>query len=198
MNAKVSKRKIKKHTAPKAQRNLPTLVFESQTDRLFNSVNAFFSDLKNFDQMYNYLKNHKIYVFEWGVTNFAKKKGTKYTVTNSIGSYEFIVYDRYKDKLKPYTKELFDFYARGNKFEAGAGEAEKLDTTLGQLHMFMWAIKNRVLDFVIACYDEIKCDYDQNAKHRKKRTPGRKRELSSSLSRSACIISDESDITDLL
>lgn len=194
-----TRRRINKNPRPKRKNNRPEVVFEPQIERVRREVEKFFTNLNNFDTMYNYLKNYQLYVFEWGVTNYAKKYGTKYNIQPKTGNpYEFIVYDRYKDKLKPYTKDLFDFYARGVTFEAGVSETETFKTTIGQLHMFAWAIEHHVLTFIVKLYDDIKRDYELRGKHKTHRTPGQKRELSASLSRSACVISDESDITDVI
>uniref|UniRef100_A0A6C0K0S0 Uncharacterized protein n=1 Tax=viral metagenome TaxID=1070528 RepID=A0A6C0K0S0_9ZZZZ len=116
-------------------------------------------------------------LIDWFVTNYSKKYNVAY-VTKS--SKHVIVYLSYKSHLKAYSKKIFDPFCRWKRIKF-----HDMDTTVGQLNFFEWAISDEVLDYIETHKDEIHADMDARIKESKEDTPKRKRhELSTSATRS--------------
>ena len=125
--------------------------------------------LNTLDKFYNIPKNNKILVdiitnkkyakrvIEWFVSNYSKKKNIIYQLRKK----DFDVYHEYKIQLKSYSKEYFDPFRRKNKLNEKfifKISSVKIETTIGQLNFFKWAIENKIVDYVILNYNAIKED----------------------------------------
>lgn len=178
----------------------PRVVFRTLEDQIAETVNKFFQIASNYDTMYNYIKTKKINLLYWGITNYAKMHDIRYHLTQESDRIEFVVFDSYQTYRDQVGKTLFDCYARGAKMEASSGEPgsddyKVIQTTLGQLNMFRWAIENNVIAFVLSHYSEIEKDYQVRYKQRV-RSKGKKQELS--ITSSVRIVSEHSDVTDVV
>ncbi len=129
-------------------------------------------------------------IIDWFATNYAKKYYTVYQIQDSDG--RFKVYNDYKLKLKAYSKKRFDPFCRWDRITVPYKDGIHIQTTIGQLNFFKWAIENSVIDYIEQNYDSIEKDMNcrnstaknklvdnKNNKTRKKRE-----ELSVSASRS--------------
>jgi hypothetical protein len=118
-------------------------------------------------------------LIDWLVTNYAKKHNISYVTKNGR---HVIVYLAYKAHLKAYSKKMFDPFCRWKRIQF-----MEMNTTVGQLSFFEWAIQDEVLDYLEMHFDEIQKDMDecsttiQPAEGRKKR-----QELSRSATKSVC------------
>ena len=109
-----------------------------------------------------------------------KKYFTTYSLEN--GS-RFKVYSDYKLHLRAYSKRRFDPFCRWERIMMPTGEDTGIQTTIGQLNFFKWAIENNVLEYIDNNYHTIEKDMNsrnstskrkqqsqgQNQKTRKKR-----------------------------
>ena len=144
-------------------------------------------------------------IVDWFATNYAKKHYTGYTIeggnedTDSITEENvskyyrrFKVYDDYKLKLKAYSKSRFDPFCRWERINIPYTNGNFIETTIGQLNFFKWALENKVIDYIETNYDAIEKDMNSrnstskrkgavgdNSKTRKKRE-----ELSASATKS--------------
>jgi hypothetical protein len=112
---------------------------------------------------------------DWFVTNFAKKYFTVYDVSSydingNQETIRFKVYDEYKRKLKGYSKRRFDPFCRWERISIPYDEENHMETTIGQLNFFKWAIDNRVLDFIEENFDTIEKDMNQRNSTSKRKT----------------------------
>jgi hypothetical protein len=55
----------------------------------------------------------------------------------------------YKSQLKAYNKKLFDPFCRRGRIEFKYNNNKLIITTIGQLNFFRWAIKNKLISYVI-------------------------------------------------
>ena len=154
-------------------RNIPT-----RQDLIMDSVSRFFLDHRqNLNQMLpilNQQANISLRILDYFVTNYAKNK--KITYMNH-GQY-FNVYLQYKAQLKAFSKKQFDPFCRkmrwknGKKydstirFEYDIGKS--IETTVGQLNFFKWAIQNGVLAYIVEHLTDIVDDMIETHKNRKK------------------------------
>jgi hypothetical protein len=122
------------------------------------------------------VKNHKklsIRMVNWFVTNYAKQNFTVYDVPSAIdgeNGRRFFVWTNYKSTEDSYSKQLFDPYCRKDRILIPYKEEQRIETTIGQLHFFKWAILNRVLDYIEEHYDEIEKDMSQRLNTSRKKT----------------------------
>lgn len=123
-------------------------------------------------------------IVDWFATNYAKKNYTLYTIEQQDNNEarRFKVYDDYKLKLKAYSKKRFDPFCRWERISIPYKADKFIETTIGQLNFFKWAIENKVIDYIEENYDVIEKDMNNrnstskrkesivdNSKTRKKR-----------------------------
>jgi hypothetical protein len=117
-------------------------------------------------------------LIDWFVTNYAKKFNISYmTKANK----HVIVYLSYKSHLKAYSKKMFDPFCRWKRIKF-----RDMDTTVGQLNFFEWAITDEVLDYLEKHRDAVHADMETRL-HDTKETDGPKKkrhELSHSATKS--------------
>jgi hypothetical protein len=103
-------------------------------------------------------------IVDWFVTNYAKQYYTVYEIEgpsfeqDSTDVQRFKVYNDYKLKLKSYSKKRFDPFCRWERHTIPVDKDSVMETTLGQLNFFKWAIENRVLDYIEKHYEAIEGD----------------------------------------
>ena len=120
-------------------------------------------------------------IVDWFTTNYAKKNYTVYDIEEK----RFKVYNDYKLKLKAYSKKRFDPFCRWDRISIPYKNNKEIQTTIGQLNFFRWAIENSVIDYIEKNYDDIEVDMNtRNSTAKKqekmvdKRTRKRREELS--------------------
>uniref|UniRef100_A0A6C0ITE3 Uncharacterized protein n=1 Tax=viral metagenome TaxID=1070528 RepID=A0A6C0ITE3_9ZZZZ len=105
-------------------------------------------------------------IVDWFATNYAKKYYTIYEIkdvtTNVSFNDSFVkrfkVYDDYKLKLKAYSKRRFDPFCRWDRISIPYTTGNSIETTIGQLNFFKWALENKVVDYIEKNYDTIEKD----------------------------------------
>jgi hypothetical protein len=151
----------------------------SQDVLLLRNLMQFYETPENMDKlvdMVNAKTQISLRIVDWFVTNYAKKYYTNYVIPIKTGIVydtveltKFKVYDKYKLQLKAYSKRRFDPFCRTDPFCRSEkilipyGSDAFLETTLGQLNFFKWAIEYRVLDYIAENYEEI--ERDMNARN---------------------------------
>lgn len=85
-------------------------------------------------------------VIDWFVTNYSREHDVVYTHPRT--GRRFNVHESYKSQLKAYSKRQFDPFCRRNRINFYYSEDAMIQTTVGQLNFFRWAIENHVLDYV--------------------------------------------------
>lgn len=109
---------------------------------LLENIDSFYQNNYNFDILYKHIVHKKISlrIIDWFVTNYSKKY-------NTVINNNFIVFLEYKSQLKAYTKKIFDPFCRRERIIRNYNNI-KINTTLGQLNFFKWAILNNILDYI--------------------------------------------------
>jgi len=111
-------------------------------------------------------------IVDWFVTNYAKKYFTVYEIpkNNSSEMSRFKVFHEYKLKLKAYSKKNFDPFCRWERIQIPYDDQSSIETTIGQLNFFKWAIENRIIDYIQAYYKEIEDDMNSRNSTSKRKT----------------------------
>lgn len=104
-------------------------------------------------------------IIDWFSTNYAKKNYTVYTIPENGSKPErrFKVYLDYKLNLKAYSKKRFDPFCRWDRIAFPYLNNSYIQTTVGQLNFFKWAIENNVIHYIEANYREI--EHDMNSRN---------------------------------
>ena len=129
-------------------------------------------------------------IVDWFVTNYSKKYYTVYdlNVSDEEDPIRFKVYNDYKLELKSYSKRRFDPFCRWERIYIPYDSEKYMETTLGQLNFFKWAIENQIIEYIEQNYDDILVD--MNARNSSaKRKHSLKNSTESSL--------DSREVTDL-
>ena len=134
---------------------------------------------------------------DWFATNYAKQK---FTVINHPEKGRLKVYADYKLKLRAYSKKRFDPFCRWERIEIPYKDGRSIQTTIGQLNFFMWAIDSGVVKYIEDNYVAIERDMNaRNSTSRRRSIPGksttRKRREELSISASKSIKHEDVDIT---
>lgn len=174
-------------------------VHKTQNDLLLSTLMRFYENHDHLRKMLSIINgetNISLRIVDWFVTNFAKKYFTVYDVTAENGCVtRFKVYNEYKLKLKAYSKQRFDSFCRWERIMVPLDDDSNIETTLGQLNFFKWAIENQILDYIRENYDDIERDMNaRNSTSRRKNSPvehgdggaGKTRKKREELSISAC------------
>ena len=180
---------------------------KSRQDILMVSLTKFFNNKDNINQFNKVLYgNSKISlrVLDWFVTNYSKKNNIVYNINNNFEKDQlkkFIVYLDYKSQLKAYSKKQFDPFCRRERIIFKDINNQSINTTVGQLNFFRWAIQNKILDYVEENLSEIETDMNNSIKHlyrRKNKDKEKKRRKRKELSVSATKTVNKHDVTILV
>ena len=87
-------------------------------------------------------------IVDWFVTNYAKKNFTVYNIVKNNSNIRFKVYFDYKLKLKAYSKKRFDPFCRWERITIPYKDDKVIQTTIGQLNFFKWALKNKIINYI--------------------------------------------------
>jgi hypothetical protein len=149
--------------------------YSTQNELLLNTLMQFYKQktyLKQMLQIINGESPISLRIVDWFTTNYAKKYYTLYDLENSMGQKSrFKVYNDYKLKLKAYSKKRFDPFCRWDRITIPYEDGNYIQTTLGQLNFFKWAIENRVIQYIENHYQEIEEDMNNRNSTSRKRDP---------------------------
>ena len=155
-------------------------VIQSKEQWVLHRLETFYSqgdNLKKVQDILNGTSKISLRLIDWMVTNYAKKYNISYLTTSSR---HVIVYLAYKSHLKAYSKKMFDPFCRWKRIKF-----MDMDTTVGQLNFFEWAIQDEVLKYVEDNYDEIHSDMESSTTTLQPKTTEEGRRKRHELSRSA-------------
>ena len=131
---------------------------QSKEQWVLHRLEGFYTDTKHFQRIQDVLSGSSrisLRLLDWFVTNYSKKHNVSYLTKSN---HHVIVYLVYKSHLKAYNKKMFDPFCRWKRIQFRG-----LDTTVGQLNFFEWAIQDEVLDYLETHYDEIHTDMETNS-----------------------------------
>ena len=131
---------------------------ESKQDAIFRNVKEFYSDPGHLALLTSILTKQSdlsLRLFDWLVTNYAKKYNVVYTHSDG---HMLNVYSEYRNWLKGYSKRNFDPFKRRERIEFVDSYGQPLVTTVGQLNFFKFVIQCNLLQFMREHLDSIEQD----------------------------------------
>ena len=145
--------------------------YTTQNELLLNKLMDFYNDENNLSRMLKIITGESLSlrIIDWFVTNYAKKNYTLFLINEN--NRRFKVYYDYKLKLKAYSKERFDPFCRWERIVIPYKNGTSIETTIGQLNFFKWAIENQVINYIEENYDTIEKDMNnRNSTSKRKET----------------------------
>jgi hypothetical protein len=142
--------------------------YSTQNDLLLNTLTDFYKKDGNLDKMLDIINGNtkiSLRIIDWFSTNYAKKNFTVYDHNDR----RFKVYIDYKLKLKAYSKRRFDPFCRWDRISIPYKDDCEVQTTIGQLNFFKWAIDNGVINYVEQNYEAIEIDMNSRNSTSKKK-----------------------------
>ena len=180
----------------------------TQKQLLLNNLMDFYKNRENLLRMMNVINGESkisLRIVDWFVTNYAKKYYTVYEIPKIVGgepstteTIRFKVYNDYKLKLKAYAKKNFDPFCRWERITIPYDTDNYMETTIGQLNFFKWAIESKIIEYIQNHYQEIESDMNTRNSTSKKLTQiddnGKTRKKREELSISACKCIKKEDV----
>ena len=136
------------------------------SDLLLTSLTAYYEKHpRHRDLLYNVVSGtspFSLRVIDWFVTHYAKSYNVVYWIndttntiseipTSDVNFRKFNVYLDTRAQLKSYTKLHFDPFRRHERisFVLEQSPMKVIETTVGQLNFFRWALHNHLLDYIL-------------------------------------------------
>jgi hypothetical protein len=116
---------------------------QTQEQWVLYRLERFYSNHQHLEKVKSILdgtSNLSLRLIDWFVTNYAKKYNVSFITHNQK---HVIVYLSYKSHLKAYSKKMFDPFCRWKRIRF-----HDVETTVGQLNFFEWAITDEILDYL--------------------------------------------------
>ena len=168
----------------------------TQNDLLMKCLLDFYSDKNKLNEMMNIINGESkisLRIVDWFVTNYAKKYYTIYELpikrNGDFVSSRFKVYNDYKLKLKAYSKKRFDPFCRWERITIPYNDDNCMETTIGQLNFFKWAIENKIINYIQENYTDIEKDMNE------RNSISKKKKDSDDIQNSSIIITNDSGKT---
>ena len=128
-----------------------------------------FENIKNILNIINGESHISLRLIDWFVTNYAKKNCTQYIVEKKQQKMIFKVHKEYKLKLRSYKKRRFDPFCRWERITIPYENNTTVQTTIGQLNFFEWALQNNIIDYIKENLNEIEKDMNKRNSTAKKK-----------------------------
>jgi hypothetical protein len=136
--------------------------YTTQNQLLLNNLMEFYKNELNLTTMLKIITGESkisLRIVDWFATNYAKKNFTLYNIKDFNGNERrFKVYVDYKLKLKAYSKKNFDPFCRWDRISIPYKNGTFIETTIGQLNFFKWALENKVINYIEENYADIEKD----------------------------------------
>lgn len=129
---------------------------------MMESLQEFYAKSSNMKKLLDMVQNGSgvsLRVIDHLVTNYAQKHDVIYDIKRGKKVRKFFLYLDYKAQLKAYSKKQFDPFCRDKRILFKHKDVE-LETTVGQLNFFRWAINNNVITYAKRHLKKIKDDLD--------------------------------------
>lgn len=163
--------------------------YSTQNQLLLDKLLEYYRKNNNLDFMLNIINgnsNISLRIVDWFVTNYSKKY---YTVISSNNGERLKIYDDYKLKLRSYSKKRFDPFCRWERITIPFDQNTHVQTTIGQLNFFKWALENKIIEYIQSNLKTIELDMNSRNNSRSKENKkdlSKTRKKREELSESAC------------
>jgi hypothetical protein len=143
--------------------------YTTQNSLLLTNLMTFYNMNNNLETMLQIINGEStisLRIVDWFATNYAKQR---YVVYNLANGRRFKVYNDYKLKLRAYSKKRFDPFCRWERINIPYQDGKQIQTTIGQLNFFKWALENDVIQYIEDNYTDIEKDMNNRNSTSKRR-----------------------------
>lgn len=105
-------------------------------------------------------------VIDYFASEYASVRNVQYWLDG--GTVPFLVYQSYSQTARNHGKNNFDAFAR-NKREVLKCQGQEVETTCGQANLLRWAIRHRVLDYIVDNISDIRSHLKASTRKRAER-----------------------------
>lgn len=147
-----------------------TTNYTTQNSLLLDNLLKFYKENNRLETMLGIINGESkisLRIVDWFATNYAKQRFTVYNLTNGG---RFKVYNDYKLKLRAYSKKRFDPFCRWDRIVIPYKDNNSIQTTIGQLNFFKWALENEVINYIENNYSDIEKDMNTRNSTSKRRS----------------------------
>ena len=149
-----------------------TTAQQTQNSLLLRNLINFYNKDDNMSKMLTIINGEStisLRIVDWFATNYSKQ----YYITYNIDDKDrFKVYVDYKLKLRAYSKKRFDPFCRWDRISVPYKDGQYIQTTIGQLNFFKWAIENNVIEYIRENYSAIEIDMNnRNSTSKRQHNP---------------------------
>lgn len=119
----------------------------NQNNILLNKLLYYYDDVNNMNHFTDIINGNygiSLRLIDWFVTTYSKKNSVMYKVSDKY----FDVFQNYKLMGKSFKKRKFDPFCRGDRVKLN-NNGVCVETTIGQLNFFKWAITNNVISYIL-------------------------------------------------
>lgn len=137
---------------------------------IMHTLIHFYEDENNLSSFIDIIDGHtrlSLRVIDWFVTNYAKQNETYFLKDNM----PYYIHKNYKQQLKLYSKKQFDPFCRRERIDFLIDNDKYIETTIGQLNFFRWAISSGVISFLTKEIHKVEQEMNKNSKKIRRRTP---------------------------
>jgi len=159
--------------------------YNTQNSLLLNNLMDFYNKNDNLEKILPIINGENsisLRLIDWFVTNYSKKHYVTYNVKKHKCGIEdtirFKVYVDYKLKLKAYSKKRFDPFCRWDRITIPYKKDTHIQTTLGQLNFFRWAMENDIIKYIKSNIKNIENDMNKRNSTMKYRKSNKKKTIS--------------------
>lgn len=144
----------------------------NSNELLLLSLKEFYSNDNNINRLLSIINGTSkisLRLIDWFITNHCKTH-RDVVIQSDEDKHVYNVYQNYRSQLKAYKKIKFDPFRRRQRIVFFYGDDEHLNTTVGQLNFFKWAIENNILEFIsnnIEYLEDCMNTFQKNAKSEK-------------------------------
>lgn len=120
-------------------------------DLLMVALSRFYAEPEHVAQLMSVLDGKStvsLRLLDYFVTSYAKRHKT--TVRMHNGGTIVCVHSQYRSQLKAFSKQQFDPFRRRERIIFELPDTRAIETTVGQLNFFRWAIESGILQYVVA------------------------------------------------
>ena len=153
------------------------MAYIKQNDLLLNKLLEYYKTNNNINKMLSIINGESrisLRIVDWFATNYAKKHYTVYNIRSNVDDSDnfkrFKVYVDYKLNLKAYSKKRFDPFCRWDRIIIPYDDTKHIQTTIGQLNFFKWALENNVVEYIENNYSDIEADMNSRNSTSKRKT----------------------------
>lgn len=153
---------------------MSVVVSTNKQDLLMSALSEFYNKSENINKLKEIVekKSISLRIIDWFVTNYSKKQVITIDNVN--------LYTDYKLQLKGYSKKQFDPFCRRERIKFFyQNDDNYIETTVGQLNFFKWAISKKIITYIEQNINIIETDMNntyrenygsKNKQERKKRS----------------------------